>query len=134
MSTAPVTPFLRLALSLDAAVSGVTALLMAAGATLLAGWTHLPEALLSWVGLGLLPYVAIVAWMATRATLPRAAVWVVIACNALYAADCVWMLVSGFGSPNTLGQAFVAVQAVAVAVFAELQWMALRRATGAVIA
>lgn len=127
MSTVRVTPFLRLALGLDAAVSGATAVLMAAGASFLSAWTRLPESLLTWVGLGLLPYVLVVAWMATRPTLPRLGVWAVIACNAIYTLDCVGLLLSGHGTPNLLGQAFIVVQAVAVAVFAELQFTALRR-------
>jgi hypothetical protein len=127
MSTVRVTPFLRFALGIDAAISAATALLMIAGTSLLAAWTRLPEPLLTWVGAGLLPYVVVVGWMTTRASLPRAGVWAVIACNLVYAIDCVWLLASGYGSPNTLGQAFVIVQAVAVVAFAELQWMAIRR-------
>lgn len=127
MSTLQVTPLLRFALGIDVAISAVTALAMAAGAPLLTAWTRLPEPLLFWVGLGLIPYVIVVAWMTTRTTLPRAGVWAVIACNAIYAIDCVWFLVSGYGSPNGLGEAFVIVQAVAVALFAELQWVAMRR-------
>ena len=128
MSTVRVSPFLHLALLVDAAISGATALLMTFAAGPLAQLTRLPEALLLWVGLALLPYVAIVAWMGRRETLPRAGVWAVIACNAVYAIDCVWLLASGNVAPNWIGQAFVVVQAVAVGVFAELQFTALRRA------
>lgn len=131
MTTVSVTPFLRFALLVDAAVSGAMALLLIAAAGPLAGLLHLPEALLSAVGLVLAPYVIVVGWLGTRTTLPRAAVWAVIACNVLWAVDSAWLLFSGMVSPNTLGVAFVIVQAVAVLVFAELQFSALRRGRAA---
>ena len=44
------------------------------------------------------------------------------------------LLFSGAVTPNLLGEAFVAVQAIAVGALAELQYIGLRRSGGAVAA
>ncbi|MEO7338526.1 MAG: hypothetical protein ABIV63_18280, partial [Caldimonas sp.] len=83
--------------------------------------------LLTIAGLSLLPYAAYLLWAATRRSLLRAAVWVPIALNLLWAADCI---VVGFvAGPDiaALGKVFLAVQVVTVLVFAELEWTGLRR-------
>jgi hypothetical protein len=128
MSFTTNTTFLRQALLADAVVSGATGFLMAAIAPLLSRWLELPSPLLFWVGLGFLPYAAALVFLARREVLPRGAVWTVIALNAMWTADCLLFLVSGVAEPNALGVAFVLVQAAAVAIFAELQIVALRRA------
>jgi hypothetical protein len=127
MSYAHGNRFLRYALIADAAVSGATGLLMIAGAGLLADFLNLPFALLREAGLVLVPYVAFVAYVGTRERISRAAVWAVIAANLLWAAASALLLLSGWIAPNLLGTLFVVVQAVAVALFAELQFMGLRR-------
>lgn len=119
--------FLRRVLLADAAVGVVAGLLMAGAAGLLAGLLGLPEALLRGVGLVLLPYGALLAFLATRAQLAPAAVWAVIALNALWVIDSLGLLLSGWVAPNMLGYAVVLLQAVAVGVFAELEFVGLRR-------
>jgi hypothetical protein len=57
----------------------------------------------------------------------RPAVWVIIVANAAWTAASLLLLVSGWVTPTTLGYLFVVVQAAAVAIFAELQWLGLRR-------
>ena len=47
--------------------------------------------------------------------------------NSAWVAGSLALLVSGAVSPTMLGYAFVLVQAVAVGVLAELQWIGLRR-------
>ena len=127
MARVAVSPLLRFSLLIDAAISGLMGLLLLLGAGPLAALLRLPEALLFGVGVFFVPYVLVVAWMGLRSALPRGAVWAVIACNVLWAIDCAWLLMSGMVSPNNLGTGFVIVQAVAVLVFAELQFTALRR-------
>ncbi len=127
MSRVAVSPFLRFSLLIDAAISGVMGLLLLLAAGPLAALLRLPEALLFGVGMFFVPYVLVVAWMGMRAVLPRGAVWAVIACNVVWAIDCAWLLMGGMVSPNNLGTGFVIVQAVAVLIFAELQFTALRR-------
>ena len=120
--------FLRRALLADGVVTGACALLMVTGGAFLAGLLGLPEPLLFYAGLGLVPYALIVGYLGTRESLPRGAVWAVIACNLLWALDCVALLAFGGMSPTWLGEAFVVVQILTVLVFAELQYMGLRRA------
>jgi hypothetical protein len=127
-TTIPVSPLLRRVLQVDALASGASGLLMLAGAGALEGPLGLPVPLLRFAGLALLPWAVLVGWLSVRATLSRRAVWAVIICNLLWAADCVLLLAGGFVSPTGLGIAFVLVQAAVVAVLADLQWLGLRRA------
>src|SRR5262249_30802273 len=118
--------FLRRVLLLEAAVSGATGVLLAAGGGLLEPLTGVPAMLARGAGVSLLPFAAIVAYVATRPTLSRPAVWAVITYNALWTIDSFALLLSGWISPTPLGIAFVAAQAVAVGVLAELQYVGLR--------
>jgi hypothetical protein len=120
--------FLRYALLADAIASGATGLLMIAGADLLTGLLGLPIALMRESGLLLVPYVALVAFVGTRETIAFGAVKAIIALNVLWVAGSIGLLVGGFVAPTVLGYAFVIVQAVAVGMFAELQFIGLRRA------
>jgi hypothetical protein len=131
MTISPTTPFLRQALLLDAAVSGGTGLFMAALASTLSGLLEFPAALLFWTGVFFLPYAAALVFLATRDELPHWTVRAVIALNALWAIDCIVLAVSGKLEPNTLGVAFLVMQALVVGAFAELQYVALRRIGGA---
>jgi hypothetical protein len=123
--------FLRRALILDAGASGGTGALMIAGAGLLDGVLGLPAALLREAGIVLVPYVAFVVYTATRQTISRQAVWAIIAANGLWAAASALLLVSGVVAPTGLGYTFVIVQALAVALLGELQYMGLRRPAAA---
>ena len=128
MRTQP-SPQLQRVLVADAAVSAAAGLLMALGAGWLAPLLNLPAPLLTTAGLLLLPWGAAVAWAGTRHSLPRAALWTIIAINALWVLDSLLLLVSGWVAPSAAGTAFVVVQALAVGLFAELQYSGLRRAT-----
>lgn len=127
-------PLLRFALIADAAASGAMALMLAFGADPLAPWLGLPEALLRNAGLFLLPYAALVGFIASSAVINKALVWAVIVVNAVWVIDSIALLVGGWISPNWLGMLFVAAQAVAVGVFAELQFVGLRRSESALAA
>ena len=118
--------FLRAVLLVDAVVSAATGLLLALGGGLLEPWIGVPAMLTRGAGVSLLPFAALVAYVATRPTLSQPAVWAVIAYNALWAIDSFAFLLSGWISPTTLGIAFVAAQALAVGVLAELQYVGLR--------
>jgi hypothetical protein len=61
-------------------------------------------------------------------TLPRGAVLAVIAGNGAWVAASVLVLLAGVLRPSALGYAFVLGQAAAVAVLAEVEAVALRRA------
>ena len=121
------TLFLRRALLADAVVSGATGLLMALGASFLSGLLNLPEALLRYAGLFLLPYAAFVGYVGMQTHPARPAVWVVIGANALWALDSLLILLLGWVQPNLLGYGFVIFQAAVVGLFAVLQYLGLKR-------
>ena len=118
---------LRRAVLADAVFSGASALLLSLGAGALAPFLNLPEALLRETGLFLIAYTALVGWLSTRQSMPKPLLWIVIAGNAAWALASIALLFSGAVTPNLLGGAAVAMQAIAVGVFAELQYVGLRR-------
>ncbi|MGS2646320.1 hypothetical protein [Streptosporangium sp. H16] len=122
------TPLLTRVLWTDALLTGGFALGLAVAAAPLADLLALPEPLLRWAGIGLLPFTAFVAYLAGRPVPPRGGVWTLIAVNALWAVDSVLLLFTGWVDPNPLGVAFVLAQALLVGAFAELQYVGLRRA------
>jgi hypothetical protein len=124
--------FLRLALSADAVVSGTTAVAIWALAEPLEAWLGVPATLLRYAGMSLLPFVAVVAYLATRESVTRAAIWAVIACNAMWAVDSIVLLFTAWVEPTLLGYAFVVGQALIVAGFAEMQFIGLRRSQVAI--
>ena len=126
--------FLRRALQIDALFSGVSALLLVFGASLLAPLTNLPEGFLRNTGLVLVVFVLGVGYLASRDMMPKIAVWAVIAINAVWTIDSIALLASGWFSPNLLGQVFIVMQAIAVGVFAELEFIGLRKSADAVAA
>jgi hypothetical protein len=126
--------FLRRAILADAIFSGVSAVLLTFGAGALAPLLNLPEALLRETGLFLIAYAALVGWLGTRPSMPKALVLIVIAGNAAWTIGSIALLFSGAVTPNLLGEAFVAAQAIAVGAFAELQYIGLRKSAGAVAA
>ena len=119
--------FLRYALLADAVASGATGALLIAGAGLLDGFLGLPVALMREAGLLLVPYVALVAYVGTRETLSRPAVQTIIALNIVWTVCSIGMLLTDYVAPTALGTGFVIAQAAIVAVFAELQFIGLRR-------
>ena len=120
--------FTRNALLLDAVVSGAAAVLMTAGAGLLAPHLAIPEALLFWAGIVLVPFVTLLLVLARRAEISRLMLIDVIGLNVAWVLTSVGLIVTGTITPTLLGHAFVLAQAGAVAVFAALQAMALMRA------
>ena len=122
---------LRFTLLADAVASGATGLMMIAGADLLTGLLGLPVALMREAGLLLVPYVTLIAYVGTRQNIPHGAVKAIIALNVLWVLASVGVLVGGFVAPTALGYAFVIFQAIVVGVFAELQFLGLRRSVAA---
>lgn len=131
MTTPRPTPALARILALDA----LTCALMGAGLTLGAGpvadLTSLPRGLLLGAGLALLPVAGFIALVA-RGRIPLVAgTRAVIAGNLGWALASLLPIVSGWGTPNALGQGVVLAQAVAVLALTALEHSALRRATAA---
>ena len=126
--------FLSRALLADAVFSGVSAVGLTLGAGILAPFLNLPEVLLRETGLFLIAYTALVGWLGTRQSMLKALVLLVIAGNAAWTLGSIALLFSGAVSPNLLGQAFIVAQAIATGVFAELQYIGLRKSGEAVAA
>jgi hypothetical protein len=120
-------PLLRQALLSDAVTSAACALLMLLGAGYLETLLGLPAILLRGAGIVLLPFAAWVWILGLRDELNRSAVWTVVAVNAAWAADSLLLLASGLVGPTAAGYAFVIGQAAVVALYAELQFIGLRR-------
>jgi hypothetical protein len=118
---------LRRLLFVDAAISGVSGVLLLAAASPLARLLALPEPLLRYSGFSLLLFAALVLYLATRDILPRGGVLTIIALNIAWVVASAALLLTGGVAPNALGYAFVIVQAIAVAALAEMQYMGLRR-------
>jgi hypothetical protein len=126
--------FLRRAVLADAIFSGVSAAGLTFGAGAFASLLNLPEALLQETGLFLIAYTILVGWLGTRPAVPRALVMLVVVGNAAWTLASIALLFSGAVSPNLLGEIVVVAQAIATGVFAELQYIGLRRSGGAVTA
>ena len=126
--------FLSRALLADAVFSGVSAVGLTLSAGMLAPFLNLPEILLRETGLFLIAYTALVGWLGTRQSVLKALVLLVIVGNAAWTLGSIALLFSGAVSPNLPGQVFVVAQAIATGVFAELQFIGLRKSGGVVTA
>jgi len=126
--------FLRRALLADAIFSGVAALGFTFGASPFASLFNLPETLLRETGLFLIAYTALVGWLASRASVAKALVLLVVVGNAAWTVGSVALLLSGAVSPNIAGEIMVVAQAIATGVFAELQYVGLRRSSTVAVA
>jgi len=125
---------LRRALLADAIFSGVSAVGLTLGAGAFAALLNLPEALLRESGWFLIAYTALVGWLGTRASVPKALVVLVVVGNAAWTLASIALLFSGAVSPNLAGELMVVAQAIATGVFAELQYVGLRKSGSAVTA
>ena len=122
------------ALLADAIFSGVSAVGLTLGAGVLAPFLSLPEALLRETGLFLIAYTALVGWLGTRQSVLKALVLLVIVGNAAWTLGSIALLFSGAVTPNVLGMIVVVAQAITTGVFAELQYIGLRKSGGVVTA
>ncbi|QOZ08613.1 hypothetical protein [Bradyrhizobium sp. CCBAU 51765] len=126
--------FLRRALLADAIFSGIAALGFTFAAGAFATLFNLPGALLLEAGLFLIAYTALVGWLASRASVPRLLVLLVVVGNAAWTVGSIALLLSGAVSPNLAGELMVVAQAIATGVFAELQYVGLRKSASVVAA
>lgn len=120
-------PLLRRALWLDATITFAGALPLVAAPALLAQLCALPEALLFWTGIALVPLAALIALFASRPALPPAAVWLVIAGNVLYTLGCAELLLGGLVAPNGWGVALIVGHGLLTLGLAEIEFFGLRK-------
>lgn len=122
--------YLRRVLLLDAVGSTAVGVAQVALTGWLASVLALPPALLTWSGVFVLVYSALVIVLAMQPRLSerplRTLVWVIVVNNLVWAADALILLASGWVHPNALGTAWVLMHAGFTATMAQLQWMGLR--------
>lgn len=123
-----VSNFLRYVLFADAATCLACGLLLSIGGTFLQSITNLPLELMLYAGLSLFPFTALLLYAATRKSVSKTVVWLIIGLNLLWTIDSFLLLVSGYVAPTAFGYIFVAFQAVGVAAFAALEFHGLRQA------
>jgi hypothetical protein len=119
--------FLRAILTLDVVTCVATGTLMAVGSARLSSLTLIPANVLWIAGMILFPIAVFIAVVAARLPRSLTGVWLVIGSNAGWVIGSLALLVDGGFSPNAFGAAFIVVQAVAVAILAELEFMGLRQ-------
>lgn len=130
-TTAPITRshpsgLLRLALQVDAGVTGLNGAAYLSAAPLLHDVLGLPTGLLRGVGVFLLCYAAAV-WAVARSHIRTPAVVVVVAANLIWTTASVAVAATEWATPTTLGSTWTVLQAVIVGGFAAVQWVGLRR-------
>ena len=123
-----VSRFLRSVLFADAATCAACGLLLSAGSALLQNLSGLPASLMFYAGLSLFPFTVFLLYAATRKSLSKTLVWLIIGLNLLWTIDSFLLLVSGYVEPTVFGYVFVVFQAIGVLVFADLEFIALRKA------
>ena len=121
LTTLPRDAQLRLALRLDAVVTGANGAAYLALAGPLEDLLGVEASLLRPVGAFLIGFAALVSYVATRPEVPRAGVTAVIEANVLWVIGSLAFVIAGVSSPETAGSVWTVMQAVVVAGFAGLQ-------------
>jgi hypothetical protein len=127
MATIIASPLLRFALRLDgwvSALAGLLTLLLRPALTPLLG---APPDWIFGLGVFMLCYGVFIGWTAGRSQLATALVWTLVIGNGLWVVASVALAFSSWIEPTVWGQAVILAQAAAVAVFAELEYLGLRR-------
>lgn len=122
---------LRRAFMLDAVATGGLGLGLAVAADVLQPWLGLPVGLLREAGFICVAFAAFLAFALTRTHVAAGMARFAIGVNAAWVLASFGLLASGWVQPTTLGMTFVIAQALAVAVFTELQYLGMKRATRA---
>ncbi len=112
---------LRLALRVDAVVTGANGAAYLAAAGPLEDLLGVEAAVLRPIGAFLLLFAAAVWFTSTRPEVPRAAVWAIAVANIAWAVDSLAFAAIGISSPTTVGTVWIVLQALVVAGFAALQ-------------
>ena len=127
LATLPREALVRLALQVDAVVTGLNGTAYLAAAEVLDGPLGLPAAMLRGTGAFLLVFALAVWAVAAQSRLRPALVVAVIAANLAWVVESVALAGFGWFSPATAGTVWVLMQAAVVGGFAAAQLYALRR-------
>ncbi|MFB9902592.1 hypothetical protein [Allokutzneria oryzae] len=121
--------FLRLALKLDAVVTGANGVAYLVGAGIVGPLLGLPAGLLVPVGIFLLLFGIAVWFTGTRKEISTKAAWGVALVNLVWVVDSLAVAFAGWFPLTGWGVLWIIAQAVVVDVFATLQIVGLRRIT-----
>ncbi|MBA3678033.1 MAG: hypothetical protein H0W74_11630 [Sphingosinicella sp.] len=124
--------FLKRVLLLDAASCLGMGLMLSLGASALSPLFGLDLAIVQGAGFALLPVGLFMAGIATRSSAPALFVYAVIAGNLLWTAESM-ILIGSTPTMTLIGEAFVAIQAVAVAGLAALEYLGVRKSLAATV-
>ena len=127
LATLPREALVRLALKLDAVVTGANGVAYLALADVLDAPLGMPAGFLRGVGAFLLVFALAVWAAATRETVRPAAAAAVVAANLVWVVESVALVAFDWFTPATAGAVWTVLQAVVVGGFAALQLYALRR-------
>lgn len=119
---------LRRALQADAIISGISVVVLIAGADALAPLLGIPAIGLRGVGMAFVLFVALVAYTATRPVIGRRGAQTVMVLNALWVVDSIILLAAGVLPLTQLGFGFMVFQAAVVGLLAGAQLLGLRQA------
>lgn len=131
--TVTMTPALRNGLLLDAVGSTPIGLAFAIAPATFAGLFALPQSLLVAVAVFIAGWVVLLLVAARRPAIPAWLGWTFVLGNVVWMAASFAILLSGVIQPNLLGTLVVIAQALAVALFALLQWFAIRAPSAAAL-
>lgn len=121
-------PTLQAILALDSATCVVMGILLISVPGPVEKLTGIPEPLLFWAGVVLLPIAALMAIFARATMVPSWATQIIVTGNVLWALASVILPLAGLISPNGLGWLFLLMQAAVVVLFAGLELTAGQRA------
>ncbi|MGQ4451779.1 hypothetical protein ACN6LK_003171 [Streptomyces griseus] len=125
--------FLRLVLRVDGVSTAVMGVVLIAAAAPLGSATGMPVAFAVAFGVFQIGGAACLALIAGYPVIPPALARTVVAVNALCAVGCVVMAFADFMPLNGFGTVFLLIGALIVTVYTALQYMGLRRMTGAAV-
>lgn len=126
--------FLRRLLLADAIASGVMAVALLGVGGRLADLSRLPQSLLLYAGVILVPWAFFVAFLAIQRNPPLGMLRLVVIGNAVWTAVSLILLVLDRVSPNALGYGFIVAQALAVGALGALQLVAIQGCTASATA
>jgi hypothetical protein len=121
-----VSNFLRNALLVDATLGLISGFLLAFGANSLQTVLGLPYSILFYSGLSFFPFAALLFYAATRKTISKTIIWIIIGLNFLWGIDSFLILISGYIEPTNIGFIFVIAQSIGVLAFGILEFIGLR--------
>jgi hypothetical protein len=121
-----VSNFLRYVLFADAVTGIICGLLLTIGANFLQNLLGLPYSLLFYSGLSLFPFAGLLIYSATRKSVSKTLIWLIVGLNLLWTIDSFLLLISGYVAPTSFGYLFVIAQATGVLLFGILEFWGLK--------